>query len=56
MEDFTDVQEYAKAYANFEKENALKDYESKQRETVFQTRQTKMTQDWQAKARRLAIA
>ena len=50
MEDFTDVQEYAKAYANFEKENALKDYERKQRETQFQTRQAKMTSDWEARA------
>ena len=50
MEDFTDVKEYAKAFANFEKENALKDYERKQRETAFQTRQVKMTQDWEAKA------
>ena len=50
MEDFTDVKEYAKAFANFEKENALKDYERKQRETVFQTRQVKMTQDWEARA------
>ena len=49
MEDFTDVQEYAKAYANFEKENALKDYERKQRETVFQTRQAKLAQDWEAR-------
>ena len=49
MEDFTDVQKYAEAHAEFVKEQALKDYERKQRETAFQTRQTKLVQDWEAK-------
>ena len=49
MEDFTDVQKYAEAHAEYVKDQALKDYERKQRETAFQTRQAKMTQDWEAK-------
>ena len=49
MEDFTDVQEYAKAYANFEKGNAVKEYEQKQRDAVINSRRVKLEQDWEAK-------
>ena len=49
MEDFTDVQEYAKAYAAFEKDNALKDYEKAQNETRAQAAQTRLISDWEAK-------
>ena len=49
MEDFTDVQEYAKAYAQFEKKNAIDEYEKKQRDTVQQASQKKLTDDWEAK-------
>src|SRR3990167_85397 len=49
MEDFTDVQEYAKAFAQFEKDNAIKDYEKKQRDQATQVAQQKITQEWDAK-------
>lgn len=47
MEDFTDVQEYAKAYANFEKDQALKDYQAKQQEAQAKAHQEKLNQDWE---------
>ena len=48
MEDFTDVQEYAKAYATYEKDQAIKDYEKKQRDQAVAAQQQKLTQDWEA--------
>ena len=49
MEDFTDVQEYAKAYAAHEKTQAIKEYEAKQRQTAQQAQSQKMAQEWEAK-------
>ena len=49
MEDFTDVQEYAKAYGNFEKANAIKDYEQKQQNAVVHAQRVKLEQDWGVK-------
>ena len=54
MEDFTDVQEYAKAYAAHEKENALKDFEKTQKETQAKQYQAKLVSDWEAKASKAA--
>ena len=49
MEDFTDVQEYAKAYAAFEKAEGIKEYEAKQRQQAQQAQQQKLTQDWESR-------
>jgi hypothetical protein len=54
MEDFTDVQEYAKAYANHEKDNALKDYQKTQRETQAKQSQAKIVSDWESRASKAA--
>jgi len=48
MEDFTDVQEYAKAYAAHEKDQAIKDYEKKQRDTALQAQNQRLVQGWEA--------
>ena len=48
MEDYTDVQEYAKAYATYEKDQAIKDYEKKQRDQAVAAQNQKMTQTWEA--------
>ena len=48
MEDFTDVQEYAKAYAAHEKAEAIKDYEKKQRDQAVADQNQKMVQTWEA--------
>ena len=49
MEDFTDVQEYAKAYAAHEKTQAIKEYEAKQRQEATQAQSRKMAQEWESK-------
>lgn len=54
MEDFTDVQEYAKAYGAFEKKNAIAEYEKKQRDTAETLSQKKLTDDWDSKVSRAA--
>lgn len=46
MEDFTDIGEYAKAVEKHAKEEAVKDYESKQRQGVQQQAQAKVMSDW----------
>ena len=52
MEDFTDIQEYAKAYATFEKDNAIKAYEGKQRAAFQKQAQEALVRDWENKADR----
>jgi len=48
MEDFTDVQEYVKAYATYEKDQAIKEYEKKQRDAAVQSQQKKLVEHWEA--------
>ena len=50
MEDYTDVQEYAKAYASFEKDQALKDYQRKQQEDQQKAHTQRITEEWEAQA------
>ena len=50
MEDYTDVQEYAKAYAAFEKDQALKDYQRKQQEDTQKAQIQKVSEEWEAQA------
>lgn len=49
MEDFTDIGEYAKAVEKHAKEEAVKEYESKQRQSAGQAQQAKMMSDWAEK-------
>ena len=49
MEDYTDPQKYAEDFAKHRETLVLQDYERKQRENVFQQRQLRMSQDWEAK-------
>ncbi len=49
MEDYTDVQEYAKAYAAYEKDNALKEYQRKQAEESATAQRSKLEQEWSSK-------
>lgn len=51
MEDFTDIKEYAKAYAGFEKQNAIKEYEAKQAQTQQETRLRKLATDWESRVK-----
>lgn len=48
MEDFTDIQEYAKAYAKFESENAIKEHEAKRTEELNKAAQEKIVSNWEA--------
>ncbi len=47
MEDFTDIKEYAKAYAKFESENAIKAHEAKRTEQFNKAAQEKIVSDWE---------
>lgn len=49
MEDYTDVQEYAKAYATYEKSQAIKEYENRQNEERVKGEQKKLTDSWDTK-------
>ncbi len=51
MEDFTDIKEYAKAYANFEKANAIKDYEANLSKTAQEKRVKQLVTDWDNKVK-----
>ncbi len=54
MEDYTDVQEYAKAYASYEKDQALKDFQAKQREEAQRSQISRLSQEWEAAASKAA--
>ena len=54
MEDYTDVQEYAKAYAKHEKEQALKEFQQKQRDDATQSEQKQLLSEWEAKVSKAA--
>ena len=54
MEDYTDVQEYAKAYAKHEKEQALKEFQQKQRDDANQSEQKALLSEWEAKVSKAA--
>jgi hypothetical protein len=49
MEDYTDVQEYAKAYAAYEKDQALREYQEKQRTEASKAEQSRLQSDWEAR-------
>ena len=49
MEDYTDVQEYAKAYAKFETDNVLKEREKKETESKTRAEQERLVQSWEEK-------
>lgn len=48
MEDFTDVQEYAKAFANYESEQKLREYQRKQQEDHQKAQVSKLTEEWES--------
>jgi hypothetical protein len=48
MEDFTDVQEYAKAVAAHERAEAIKEYEKKQRDAAIALQNQKLVQGWES--------
>jgi hypothetical protein len=50
MDKYTDIKEYAKAYAKWESDNAVKAYESKQKEVQKQQEVNKLKADWDSKA------
>mgnify|MGYP001611765694 FL=1 len=52
MEDYTDIKEYAKAFAEFEKANAIKDYEKKQSEKQQQQAVESLVSQWNDKVSR----
>jgi hypothetical protein len=52
LEDFSDVQEYAKAYAKYESGNAIKQYEQKQHEESFKRATQHLAAEWDQKATR----
>ena len=54
LESFSDITEYDKALEKWASENAIKDYERKQRETATQTTQQKLMQDWEEKSSKAA--
>jgi hypothetical protein len=49
LEDFTDINEYAKAYAKFESSNAVKQYEQKQHEESFRRATQHLAAQWEGK-------
>ena len=49
MEDFTDIAEFEKAVDKFAREEAVKDYENKQRDGQTQAATLRLTQAWDAK-------
>ena len=51
MEDYTDIKEYAKAYANFEKANAIKEYEANLSKTAQEKRVKQLVSDWDNKVK-----
>ena len=52
MEDYTDITEYAKAYAKFESGNAIKEYEKGQREQANRKALENLNADWSKKSER----
>src|SRR3990172_5200595 len=49
MEDFTDIGEFEKAVDKWARVEAVKEYETKQREQASRTQSEKLTRDWQEK-------
>ena len=49
MEDFTDIQEYAKAFASFETGKVLKEKEANERQAFVQRAEAKLQGDWETK-------
>lgn len=49
MEDFTDIKEYAKAFAEYEKKNAITEYESKQKQDAEKKEIDTLVANWDAK-------
>lgn len=54
LENFSDIEEYATAKAEYEKTKGIKEYESKQREQTNQVRQRELQSSWEAKAEKAA--
>lgn len=52
LEDFTDINEYAKAYAKFESGNAVKQYEQRQHEESFKRATQHLAAQWEDKVSR----
>jgi hypothetical protein len=52
LEDFTDINEYAKAYAKHESENAIKQYEQRQREESQKAATQQLVAQWEEKSSR----
>jgi hypothetical protein len=52
IEDFSDIEEYAKAKAKHESDKALKEHETKQRTQAHQEAQGRLVKDWETKAAR----
>jgi hypothetical protein len=52
LEDFTDINEYAKAYAKHESQNAIKQYEQKQQEESFKRATQHLAAQWEDKVSR----
>ncbi len=48
MEDYTDVQEYAKAYAAFESEQKVKEFQKKQQEEAQSAQIQKISEEWES--------
>ena len=55
MEDFTDVQEYAKAVATFETNKALKEREEKERQTQAHRTQSQLMSGWEEKVNKATM-
>ena len=55
MEDFTDIQEYAKAYATYETGRALKDREEVERTQQSQRMQNQLVSNWEEKSNKVAV-
>jgi hypothetical protein len=49
LEAFSDIQEYAKAYAKYESERALKEHAAKQQNETHQQQQARLVEGWEAK-------
>jgi hypothetical protein len=52
LEQFDDIQKYAKALAKYESEKAVKDYQARQQGESQKQQQARLEQDWESKAER----
>jgi hypothetical protein len=49
LEQFSDIKDYAKAYAKYESERVLKEHEAKRQTETQQQQQTRLVEGWEAK-------